>query len=528
MSVYFFCLLKVYISKIVLKIIIINIIKNINISIDKIYWTCYYNDNKRSAFYLWKITKKNDWREIKMISLATKHNDPSKKLGIVERVGYGLGDFSCNLVYQPITAFLLLYYTNVVGVSAGTAASVLAVSKIFDAFSDVVMGSIVDRTKSKYGKARPWILRMCLPMAICIILMFSVPQALGGMARIAWMFVTYNLVSTVCYTAINLPYSAMLCQMTTNSEERGIISTIRIVFAVSGQFFINTAVLKLVGVLGNGDTYDQKGWTMAFAIVAVLSMIVFLICFLTTKERVVETEKEKEEKISPIVSLKSLFHNKYWLMVTAASIFTYLWVGVYFGSVAYYAQYNMGSIDKYPLIANSMTVAELIGLIVLVPIMMKKLGKYKTYQIGIAMMALGCAGTLLVPTSVTGVCIMNIIKGIGQGAETAMIYGMIADTIDYGEWKDNIKCVGMGNAACSFSMKVGNALGTAILGWILTFGGFDANQAVQSASALRAISVSFIIVPAILLALNFAVMIFYRLDKEYPKIAEDLAKRRNM
>lgn len=459
-----------------------------------------------------------------MISLATKHNDPNGKLSFIERLGYGSGDFACNMVYQPISAFLLLYYTNVAGVSAATAASVVAISKIFDAFSDVTMGAIVDRTKSKYGKARPWILRMCIPMAVFLVLMFSVPSALGGIARIGWMFVTYNLVSTVCYTAVNLPYSAMISQMTTSQKERSVLVTFRGICATGGQFFINTMVLKLTKAFGNGDTYNQRGWTLAFMIVGALSILVFLFCFISTKERV--TEPAEKEKLSPKQSLKVLVHNKYWLLITFGGIFTYLFIGVYFGSVAYYAQYVIGNVDQYSIIANAFSIAEFVGLIVLIPFILRKVGSYKTYQIGLLFIAVGCIGTAFMPTSVAWVCVMNILKGIGFGCNAATVYTMIADTIDYGDWKFGVKCIGMGNAASSFIQKVGNALGTVILGWVLTWGGFNAANAVQSESALKAISTAYIWLPAILLAINFIVMLFYRLDKEYPQMSKELAERR--
>lgn len=156
------------------------------------------------------------------------------KLSMVERIGYGIGDYSANLIYASISAFLLLYYTNVVGASATMAASVIAISKIFDGISDLVMGVIVDRTHSRFGKARPWILRLCVPFAVASVLMFSVPDSLTGKGIFIYMFLTYNLVSTIFYTGINVPYAALNGLMTTDPYERGLLGNFRMILSTAG------------------------------------------------------------------------------------------------------------------------------------------------------------------------------------------------------------------------------------------------------------------------------------------------------
>lgn len=153
--------------------------------------------------------------------------DMNAKLSIRERLFYGSGDLAANLIYSTLTAFLLVYYTNVVGVGAGVAASIMAISRIFDGISDIIMGRIIDRTHSKMGKARPWMLRLSVPLAICFVIMFSVPANISTPLQTAYMFLTYNLVSTICYTGVNVPYSSLQGYITTNQYERGLLGTIR-------------------------------------------------------------------------------------------------------------------------------------------------------------------------------------------------------------------------------------------------------------------------------------------------------------
>lgn len=197
--------------------------------------------------------------------------NPNAKLTFLERFAYGIGDYAGNLVYSAISAFLLVYYTNVVGASAAAAASIIAISKIFDGISDLVMGYIIDHTHSKWGKARPWIARLCVPLAVCTVLMFTVPTAFVGKTQLAYMFLTYNLVSTIFYTGINVPYATLNGLMTTNQYERGLLGNFRNLLATAGTMTINTVVLKMTAAFGGGDVYSQKGWSLTFVVL----MIVF-------------------------------------------------------------------------------------------------------------------------------------------------------------------------------------------------------------------------------------------------------------
>lgn len=456
-----------------------------------------------------------------------KNMNPNARLSFVERVGYGIGDYAGNLIYSSISAFLLIYYTNVVGASAAMAAGVIAVSKIFDGISDLLMGTIVDRTHSKYGKARPWILRLCIPLALSAVLMFSVPASLTGVYQFLYMFLTYNLVSTVFYTGINVPYAAMNGLMTTNQYERGLLGNFRMLLATAGTMTVNTFVLKMVCALGSGDQYDQAGWTRAIGILAAATVVLNLVMFASCKERVKEEGGKNGEKAGNIPflkAMKALFTNKYWLMIVITMFAMYFMMSCFFGSAAYFAQYNMGDVNYYTPISNALSIAQ-IATMFLTPFIMKKTGKRNTMMIGMAVSGIGFIGTGLAGVNLTAQIALSVIKGIGFGCGAATMFGMLQDSITYGQWKNGFGCSGMGNAASSFCTKVGSGIGTAVLGWVLDAGRFSSGLAVQSEGAIRAISASFAWIPAATMIIVVVCMYFYDLDKKYDSIVEELETR---
>ena len=320
--------------------------------------------------------------------------NPNAKLSFVERFGYGVGDYAGNLVYSAISAFLLVYYTNVVGANAAAAASIIAISKIFDGISDLVMGYIIDHTHSKWGKARPWIARLCIPLAVCTVLMFSVPSSFVGKAQLAYMFLTYNLVSTIFYTGINVPYATMNGLMTTNQYERGLLGNFRMLLATAGTMTINTVVLKLTTAFGGGDAYSQKGWTLTFVLLMLVFVGLNLFMFGVCRERVVEqkkTEQAEKEQVSFVKGLAGLVKNKYWVLLVIALFAMYFMMSSFFGSAVYYAKYNMGDESYYASISNCLSVAQIATMFV-TPFIMKKTGKRNVFLMG---MLISMAGFLL-------------------------------------------------------------------------------------------------------------------------------------
>ncbi len=451
--------------------------------------------------------------------------NPNAKLSFLERFAYGLGDYSSNLVYSAISSFLLVYYTNVVGVSAAAAASVIAVSKLLDGVSDLIMGYIVDHTHSKYGKARPWILRLCVPLAVCTVLMFSVPASLEGKVQMAYIFLTYNLVSTVFYTGMNVPYAALNGLMTTNQYERGLLGNFRNLLATAGTMTINTFVLKMTKFFGGGDEYTQQGWTITFIILMIVFVILNVFVFLGCKERVTEQAADhtdqKKNNVSFIKGIKGLVVNKYWVLMVIATFSLYFMMSCFFGSAVYFATYNVGSSDSYSLISNALSIAQIVGLF-MTPFIMKKVSKRNLYMLGMGIATVGFVASGLT-TNLTLLIILSVVKGLGFACGGASMYGLLQDAITYGEWQNGYGTAGMGNAASSFCMKVGSGIGTAALGWILSAGGFDAALAAQSSSALAAINLAFSWIPVITSVICVVCMLFFDLDKYYDKAVADLA-----
>ena len=450
-------------------------------------------------------------------------NKTNVKLSFLERFGYGVGDYAGNLVYSAISAFLLVYYTNVVGASAAVAAGIIGFSKILDGISDLIMGYIIDHTHSKWGKARPWIARLTIPLAVCTIFMFSVPAGLSDKVQVAYMFLTYNLVSTVFYTGINVPYSTMNGLMTTNQYERGLLGNFRNLLATAGTMTINTFVLKMTKYFGGGDSYNQRGWTITFIILMIVFAVLNFFMFATCKERVTEDNTEKKRtNISLFKGIKSLVTNKYWVLLVINIFVMYFMMSCFYGSAVYYAQYVLGDQSYYTPISNYLSIAQICTLFC-TPFIMKKLSKRNTFLIGMTIAALGFLASGF-STSVGFVSAMSIVKGIGFGFGGATMYGMLQDAITYGEWKNGFNNAGMGNAASSFCMKVGSGVGTASLGWVLGAGGFDSALATQSAAAVTAINWSFAWIPSITMIIAVVCLILFDLDKYYNRVVDDLSK----
>ncbi|MBR1757206.1 MAG: MFS transporter [Lachnospiraceae bacterium] len=455
--------------------------------------------------------------------------DPNAKLSWLERIAYGIGDYAGNLVYSAISAFLLVYYVSVVGLPSATAAGIMAISKIFDGVSDLIMGRIVDKTHTKWGKARPWILRASIPLAICTVLMFTVPAGFSTTLKICYAFLTYNLVSTVFYTALNVPYATMQGLMTTNSYERGLLGNFRMLLATFGTMTVNSVVTPLVKYFG-GDEYSQKGWTLTFIVLMVCFLLLNLIMFFVCKERVVEEPDESAQSTKaqgPTVMecLKSLVQNKYWVLMVVFLFVLYFMMSTFFGGNYYFAQYVLKNEGAYSILANALSLSQM-GMMFLTPFIMKKLGKRWTTLIG--MIASGVAFILTavaVPTGSIGfVVACNVLKGLGFGCGAATMFGMLQDAITYGQWKSNVQAAGMGNAASSFCMKIGSGIGTAALGWILSAGGFDADP--TSAAAVASINVAVIWIPLIIGVISVVCLLLFDIEKKYDKVVEDLAAGR--
>lgn len=442
---------------------------------------------------------------------------------LIERFSYGCGDFGCNIIYTAMSAFLMLYYTDYAGVSALAVGTIMMVSRVFDGISDIIMGVIVDRTKSKFGKARPWLLRMCVPFAVSGILLFSVPSTWAQTPKLVYVFITYNLVSTVIYTAINVPYSALNALMTQDPYERSVLSIFRNLLATAGTLIVNTCTLPLVEYFGD----NVSAWTKAFGVFGLIAVFAFLINFFGTKERVRPVGREKEmEDVSFLVGVKALFHNKYWIMMTGMLALFFMMYAVNGGATVYYAKEILGDRNLVGTINGVFNVVQIVSMF-FIAMLVKKFGKRNVFSLGLI---LDIIGMLLLNFSdgiLSMVVLSSMIRGIGNACGGATMWAMVSDTIDYGEWKTKVRTEGLINSACSFGYKIGNGIGSALLGIILEIGGYAGEAATQSASALLSIQICFVWIPIVVYVAGLMIMKFYHLDREFPAIIEDLRKRSN-
>ncbi len=430
----------------------------------------------------------------------------TKKISFWERFSYGCGDLGCNIIYSAMSSFLLFYYTDYVHVSAATIGTIMLLSRIFDGVTDLIMGVIIDRTKSRLGKCRPWILRMAIPFALAGILLFSVPSGLGETSKLVYIFITYNLVSSVIYTAINVPYATLNSLITQDQYERSVLSIFRMILATTGTLIITNLTLPLVEFFGD----NLSAWTKTFAVFGVLAVIVFMITFTGTKERVEPSRETHKEKVPFLKGIGLLFSNKYWIMITVTLVFIFINYSLNGGAAVYYAKNilkNEDMVGTMNLVSNLVQ----IGIMFFTAFIIKKTGKRNMLIIGAIIYGIGFAMFAFVGTNIVGIIIGCVLKGIGNAGISSCMFAIVSDTIEYGEWKTGYRTEGLINSASSFGFKVGNGLGSAILGWVIGSAGAGAGS-----------KITFIYIPAILCLAQVIMMLFYHLDKEYDVIVADL------
>lgn len=443
------------------------------------------------------------------------------KVGVLERIAYGFGDFGCNIIYTAMTTYLLFYYTDYAGVNAAAVGFIMLISRFLDGLTDVAMGMIVDRTKTKYGKARPWILRMAIPFGVAGVLLFSVPTQWESTWKLIYVFLTYNLVSSVLYTAINVPYSSLNALMTQDPYERSVLSIFRNLLATLGTLIINSYTLTLVNYFGD----DASAWTKTFSIFGVFAVLAFMINFFGTKERV-KPINEESTQISFKEGIQALFKNKYWMMVTGILMLLFINMALTTGSTVYYAKSILGNNQIAQTINSLMNIAQIVSMFLVAPFV-KRLGKRNSMGIGLIIQSIGTVLIVVLGGSIFGIYASSIVRGIGGAFSGAVMWAMVSDTVDYGEWKTGLRMEGLTNSASSFGYKVGNGLGSALLGGILSLGGYAGQATVQSAQALVSINFVFWVLPIAINMVILLVLFFYKLDGEFEGMVADLNQRKN-
>ncbi|KRM96095.1 xylose-proton symporter [Liquorilactobacillus aquaticus DSM 21051] len=426
-----------------------------------------------------------------------------------ERLSYGASDFACSFTFSLIGTYLMYFYTDVFGITAAAVGTLMLVARVVDAFDGPFWGIMIDHTHTKWGKSRPFLLWFNAPFAIFTVLCFTTPN-LPMFWKIVWAYVTYIGID-VLYSAVNIPLTSILPSMTENSDERVVLSTIRSLFSNLGGTLISVIALPLVAFFGGGN--NRRGFFLLALMAATVFFVIYLIVFSNLKERV---QTKQSQKALPIKeSLKALKKNWPWVIVIVLN-FVY-WLGMQAkGQVTiYFFKYNLGrpGLVSFALLFNA------IGLIsvFLTPRVVIKIGKKNTLLAGLTisvagqlLMGLG-ASLLNVPIIIIG----TIVGNFGNGFVGALIAVLLADAVDYGEWKNGVRAEGIVTSASSFTAKFGMGIGGAISGLLLSWGHYVPNKT-QSASALFAIEANYIWVPMIALILSFVLILFYKLtpDKE--------------
>lgn len=438
------------------------------------------------------------------------------KVKLGEKIAFAMGDVGCNFIWTVVGSFLTMYYTDSVGIAAGVVGTIMLITRIFDGISDLGMGAVIDRTHTRWGKAKPWILWTAPFMMIGLILCFSVPAGFSDTGKIAYSAITYILLAVVIFTACNLAYSTLLSFITGRQDDRTSMTSIRYIFVYAIMILISYVTMPLV---------DRFGWTGMSIIFGILGMLCLLITFFGTKERNYEEKKSGDADISVLLSFKLLFKNKYFILVAILFMVNFAAMGLTGGVGIYFAKDFLGNEDIYGTMTLANYIPIMLGLF-LFPTLAGKFGKWKCMVVGYILEIAGYAIILIAPTNLIAVLLGLAVRGIGHIPNSAGIYAMVADVADYGEWKTGVRNEGVTYSATSFGMKVGTGIGSAIVGWGLALGNYVGTEAVKTASALESIKALYTYVPLIITAIGLIVLLNANLDKIYPKIQKDLEARR--
>lgn len=439
------------------------------------------------------------------------------------RIAYGSGDVACNVVFGMITTVLTLFYTDYAGVSVASVGLVMLLSRMFDGVSDMVMGFIVEKTNSKWGKSRPWILWMSIPYAVSAILLFTVPRT-DAFLQFLYMMVTYNFCTTVCYTAINLPYGSLSTMMTRSSEERDMLSIVRMGMSPVGKILAVSLTMPLVKLFGD----DQAAWVKTMSIWAVLAMLLLIFCFMKCEEHVKISAKEKQGKIPVKKALTALVQNQYFWAVLILWMMQNVIFCVTGTILPYYCKYIFHNSSWLYSGLYLLETGILIAATFFCPILLRKFGKRNISLAGAILAAVGQTLYLLHPESLVWVVISCITRGIGLSPLNAVIFGLLGDVVEFGQWKTHIRQESLIFAGGSLGAKVGSGIATAIITGLLSWAGYISSadsSAVQPQAAVDMIVNIYRIGPMIVWAIVIVVLALYQLDKKYDKIIEELMIR---
>jgi len=456
-----------------------------------------------------------------------------QKLSFWEKAGFGCGDFASCLFWQTITLYLLFFYTDVFGLTASAAGTMIAISRLLDALFDVVIGMTADRTSTRWGKFRPYILWFAVPLAVAAFFAFTTPN-FGETAKLVYAYITFILFMFM-YSAVNIPYTALLGVISPDPHQRTSASSFKFIGAYIAGFIVSATMLPFAGHFGKGN--DARGWQMTLAIYGVVAVFFFLITFLSTHERVQPIVKEK---VSIRKDLKDLSLNVPWILLFLVTILFILFVCIRMSVTTHYFKYYIGEqtitlfgkahMYGYKYLASAFnTIGQgfaILG-VILVPWFSRQFGKRRAVII-LFITALICTGSFyyLKPNHMALIFILQTIGSLTGGPISTLLWAMYADTADYSEWKTGRRATGLVYSASIMSNKIGWAIGTVIAGGLLAWTGFKANVA-QNPDVLNGLKSMMSIIPFVTGVVALIVLFFYKLDEPLMKqIKEELDARR--
>lgn len=453
-----------------------------------------------------------------------KDENKTPKLTTGTYLSYGCGDTACNVVFGMISTLLTLFYTDYAGISVAAVGMVMLISRVFDGFSDVLMGVIVTKTRSKWGKARPWMLWMAVPYCLASVSLFLVPQSTATV-QFWYIFVTYNLVTTVIYTAINVPYGTLSTRMTRSSHERDILSVFRMSMAPIGRIIAVTFTMPVVKLFGD----DQAAWVKAMTMWAVIAFVLLIICFARCKETVYVEAHEKAGTKMPVGrNIKALVTNQYFWLVLILWTVTCVHGTIVGTSLPYYCKYIFHNDTWMYSVLYLAEAGTLVIGAMLCPLLLKRFGKRQISLIGAIVAVVAHFAFIINTGSFSWALITSIIRALGEAPLTAVVFGMMGDVIEFGQWKSHIRQEALVFGAGSMGFKLGTGITSAILTMLLNHAGYissTGDEVVQPESALAMIHNIYMWGPVIVWLIAVAALALYKLDGQYSSIMEELKER---
>ena len=436
------------------------------------------------------------------------------------KIGYGAGDIAGNCVYALLTAFMMIYLTDTIGMSMGVVSTLIALSKVFDGVTDFFFGRMIDKTKTKMGKARPWMLWPYIGCAITLVACFSIPTSWGQTAQYIFFFLSYTLLNAVFFTANNIAYASLTALITKNTSERVQIGSFRFIFAFATKIVIEAVTIFAVGWLGGGVV----GWRMIAIIYAIVGLItntysVFSVKELPEADEEMDEEREEEHKLTFLKSFKLLLKNKYYVIICCSYILTQLYASV-IGMGTYYTKYIMGNEEIFSTISLAINITMVVALTILPYVIKKMGGMYKLNIFGYIIAALGRVGVMVggYMGNLPLMLAFTAVSTIGIAPLQGDLNALIACCSEHTTLTTGHRLEGMMYSCSSLGIKLGGALGTAICGWMLDAAGYIENAAVQTASTVSMMQFLYLWMPIILNAAVGFLLVFLRVEKANEKL----------